>query len=189
MGGTCSPGHIFQGFIATPPRNVPDCISFRDVKFSDQATTVTISVITDVPCHVWVRLTLVEPQIHTKTITRRGVPFSSELRFCFVAYEDNEQIEAGDTLTHSWVKPAWPFCTTKWCYFWGYRLGIISPSTSAIFKHHNVLAIPAPAMTLLILEPWSSELPPPPVMYLLILEPWGNPEPPVFQKMLEHWTS
>jgi hypothetical protein len=116
---------------------MPPLISFRDVTFQDFRYDVLITVTTDVPCHLFCRLTLVEPQIHTKPIYRRGVQFSSELRFCFVSYEDNEQQQAGDTLIHTWLKPNWSYCITKWVYFWGYIAGQPSPSTSPFFKHHN----------------------------------------------------
>ncbi|GAH77228.1 unnamed protein product, partial [marine sediment metagenome] len=62
------------------------------------------------------------------------------IRFCFVVYEDNEQVEAGDTLTHTWLKAAWPVCETRWFYFIGNIAGVGSVSESPIFKFH----FPAP---------------------------------------------
>lgn len=67
----------------------------------------------------------------------------SELRFCFTVYEDNEQEEAGDTLTHTWIKPDWPPCTTKYFYLWGKVAGVTCVSTSPPFKHHNSYVAPA----------------------------------------------
>jgi hypothetical protein len=61
----------------------------------------------------------------------------SELRFCFVSYEDNEQAEPGDTYTHTWLKPAWGYCITKSVLFWGLVGGVVSPSTSPFFTYHN----------------------------------------------------
>jgi len=185
---------------------MPANISFRDVTFSGQVSTVTITVTTDVPCHLWCRLTLEKPRIHTKTVERRGVTFNSELYFCFVAYEDNEQIEPGDTLIHSWVKPAWGYCVTKYVYFWGYVGGVVSPSTSPFFSYHNKFSLviptmyqrvlepwtyytpPPPAMLFILLEPWSFFTPPTPAMHQLILEPWGQPAPAMHQLILEPWT-
>lgn len=112
----------------------------------DERHDVIITVVTDVPCHLWCRLTATEPQIHKKPIKRRGVQFSTELRFCFVSYTDYEQREAGDTITHTWLIQDWSFCMTFWVYFWGYVGGIISPSTSPFFKHHNSRVFP-PAIT------------------------------------------
>ncbi|MCJ7828265.1 MAG: hypothetical protein MUP81_00795 [Dehalococcoidia bacterium] len=68
----------------------------------------------------------------------------SELRFCFVSFEDNEQSEVGDTFTHTWVKPAWGYCVTKYVYFWGSVGGVTSPSTSPFFSFHNTYNIPPP---------------------------------------------
>lgn len=119
-------------------------ISFRDVKFFDCATSVSITVITDIPCHLFCRLTEYEPQIHTTTSERRGYVFVEGLRFCFVAYEDNEQLEEADTYIHTWIKPDWPACVSKWCYFYGQVAGQWAASTSPIFLRHNVYTLPPP---------------------------------------------
>lgn len=131
-----------QASIATIYRNVAENISFRDVQFTDDFESVFITVTTDIPCHLYCRLTETKPQIHLQSVLRRGAPFMSELRFCFTSFEDNEQAEAGDTLTHTWEKPNWGFCVTKWCYFFGSVTGIYSPSTSPFFEHHNTFVIP-----------------------------------------------
>lgn len=57
--------------------------------------------------------------------------------FCFDVYEDNEQEEAGDTITHTFIKPDWPVCQTRFFYFHGRIDGEPSPSTTAIFKQHH----------------------------------------------------
>jgi len=67
---------------------------------------------------------------------------NDDVRFCFTAYEDNEQLEGGDTLIHTFFKPAWPFSTTKWLYFWGEVNSEVSVSTSPIFKHQNTTGAP-----------------------------------------------
>lgn len=67
----------------------------------------------------------------------------SELRFCFTVYEDNEQEEAGDTLTHTFIKPAWSYCTTKYFYLWGKVSGVTCVSTSPPFHYHNTYEAPA----------------------------------------------
>ena len=129
-----------------PYRNPNPLISYRDVTFKDLVGQVEITVITDVPCHLWCRTTLEPPDIHAETVKRRGVIFNTELRFCFVAYEDEEQLEPGDVTTHHFLKPNWPYCTTKYVYFWGYVGGVLSKSSSPIFQHHNTL-VPIPHYT------------------------------------------
>lgn len=163
-------------------------ISFRDIVFTDETPHVVIVVTTDVPCHLWCRLTSEHPRVHLNSVLRRGEPFMSELRFCFVAYEDNEQTEAGDTLEHTWRKPAWGYCITKWCYFWGYVAGVVSPSTSPFFKHHNTSTIYVPTWTLMFEEPWTGEVPGELVMEQVFFEPWGTLELYWQQIFLEPWT-
>ena len=123
---------------------MPCQISFRDVIFTPSETGVRVQVWTDVPSHLYLRLSTTEPQIHKKSVTKRGLPQMEDYRYCFVAYEDNEQYEDGDTLTHTWWKPDWPVCTTKWGYFWGSRAGEVCVSTSPVFKYHNNGVAPVP---------------------------------------------
>lgn len=112
-------------------------ISFRDFEFHSSTTGVRIIIYTDIPCHLFCRLTTEPPHIHKKPVLLRGVRFNDDVRFCFTVFEDNEQFEAGDTLVHTWWKPDWAVCTTKWCYIWGTVGGVVSSSTSAILTYHN----------------------------------------------------
>ncbi|MBA7534360.1 hypothetical protein ES705_26606 [subsurface metagenome] len=96
------------------------------------------------PAHIWVRLSAKEPRIHKQPSLRRGVQFAEDVRFCFTVFEDNEQYEDGDTFVHTFYKQSWPFCTTKWFYFWGSIAGEVCISTSAIFKYHNDGISPVP---------------------------------------------
>ena len=122
---------------ATLPHSVSCFISFRDITFEPTLAGVLITAVTDVPSHLWVRLSSKHPWIHKKTSLIRGLPLKEDLRFCFTVYEDNEQQEPGDTFTHTWVKPDWPECTTKWLYLWGSVAGETCVSTSPLFKYHN----------------------------------------------------
>jgi len=112
-------------------------ISVRDIDFHASTIGVRIRVTTDAPCHLWVRLSSQTPRIHKKPSLRRGVAFAEDVRFCFTVFEDNEQEEPGDTVDHTWWKPDWPVCTTKWLYVWGSRSGEVCVSTTAPFKYHN----------------------------------------------------
>lgn len=96
----------------------------------------TIVVYTDTPCHLWCRITKEKPLKHTLPSRRRGTFLQGEVNFCFVVYDDNEQEEAGDTLIHTFIKPSWPHCETRWCYFIGTIDSQPSNSTSAIFPYH-----------------------------------------------------
>lgn len=155
-------------------------ISVRNVEFTGMPVTVLIVVTTDIPCHLYCRLTSKLPWIHKKPSLRRGVQFAEDVRFCFTVFKDNEQLEPGDTLTHTWLKPDWPYCTTKHCYFWGYVGGLVSQSSSPIFTYHNT----AP---LIIWEPWTRLFAPEPELELYFVEPWGG-YPGFILLYLEEWT-
>ena len=99
---------------------------------------VKIVVTTDVPCHLWCRITTTPPLTHFHPITVRGVTRMADPYFCFDNYHDNEQEEPGDTLTHTFIKQPWPYCETRYFYFHGSIAAVPSPSTSPIFKYHRI---------------------------------------------------
>lgn len=117
--------------------------SVRDVTFIPTAEGLYITVETDIPVHLFLRLTTRQPWVHKKPVLRRGMWLNDDVRFCFTVFEDNEQDEAGDTTMHTFWKTDWPPCTTKWFYFWGQVAAEVCLSTSPIFKYH----MPLPAET------------------------------------------
>lgn len=135
--GICRSEPTLPASIATPLPNLPDLFSVRDVTWVLSADSVTLTVITDVPCHLWMRWTLTKPRIHSKASVRRGLALMKDVRFCFTTYHDNEQEEDGDTLVHTFLKPDWPVCETRFFYFWGEITGEVSNSTSPLFELHN----------------------------------------------------
>lgn len=112
-------------------------ISFRDISFWPSTEGVRVIVTTDVPSHIWVRVTSVKPRIHKKTSIIRGLPLLDDVRFCFDVFDDFEQTEDGDTLEHTFWLKDWPVCTVKWLYLWGSRAGVVCVSTSVPFHYHN----------------------------------------------------
>lgn len=92
---------------------------------------------TNVPCHCYMRWTLKPPIKHIEPVFLRGFPIWSDLRQCFVAYHDNEQEEAGDTLTHTFIKTGWPVCETRYFFFWSKCATLNVVSTSPIFTKHR----------------------------------------------------
>lgn len=100
---------------------------------------------TDNPCHLYMRWSLVYPQMHAIPRYRRGIWLFDDKRFCFVSYFENEQEEAGDTYTHTFIKVGWPICQTRYFYFVGTKQADQQPSTSPIFtKHRFEPPIPQP---------------------------------------------
>lgn len=110
--------------------------SVRDISYRYLCDGFEITVTTDIPCHLYMRWTTVKPKIHVVPKYLRGIYMHGDPYFCFVAYIDNEQEEAGDTLTHTFVKHSWPVCETRWFHFWGKVAGATAPSTTAIFELH-----------------------------------------------------
>ncbi len=115
---------------------VPPRFSVRDVQSSKQLTGYIIVVTSDVPCHLFMRWTIENPRTHIDPELKRGAYFPARVRFCFVEYKDNEQQEAGDTLTHTFIKLGWPECQTRYFYFWGTMGGQDMVSDTPIFWLH-----------------------------------------------------
>ena len=95
-----------------------------------------IQLVTDEKCHLWLRWSLNPPQKHPRQRRLRGIEVKGDVYYCFTAYHDIEQNEAGDTLIHTFDCIDWPYCQTRWFYFHGTYAGDASPSTSCIFVHH-----------------------------------------------------
>lgn len=119
-------------------------ISVRDIDFHASTTGVRVQVTTDVPAHLYARVTSEPPRIHKKTAIIRGLRLQDDVRFCFTVFVDHEQVEAGDTLTHTWWEIDWPVCTTKHLYLWGEIGAVVSVSTSPVFSYHNDGLSPVP---------------------------------------------
>ncbi|MBA7534780.1 hypothetical protein ES705_27029 [subsurface metagenome] len=145
-------------------------------------------MITDTASHCWCRVSSNPPRIHKKSIKRRGTDFMSELRFCFTVYVDIEQLEPGDTTTHTFIVLDWPYCTTKYFYFWGSIDGVTCVSTSPPFHYHNAYIFIPPWGVVFFIEPWSHMPSPFGPVYLIFYEPWGVPELEFFLFFTESWS-
>jgi len=95
-----------------------------------------ITIDTDVACHCWLRYTDIKPQIHFEPKRRRGIQIYTDYRFCFVAYHDLEQDEAGDTYHHTFTWTGWEVCNFKYFYFWATSWGEPMISTTCTFYKH-----------------------------------------------------
>lgn len=119
--------------------------SVRDYSYRYHCNGFTITVTTDIPCHLWMRWSLVPPQVHSQPVLRRGLRMHDDVYLCFVAYHDNEQEEAGDTLIHTFVKRPWPICDRRYFHFWGTIAGVVAKSTTAVFNlHFNITRLTIP---------------------------------------------
>lgn len=97
----------------------------------------TIVITTDIPCHLFLRWTDKPPLKHPMAEYRRGILVPIGTRYCFVAWEENEQLEPGDTLIHTFEKRNWPVCQTRYFYFIGTKQAEEQPSASPIFQLHR----------------------------------------------------
>jgi len=133
--------HGAYGYIAPPAPPPPAAIGnwyITNIVQTQTATGYQIVVTTNVPAHLFLRWTLAPPGQHIKTVMERGAPVQKLIDQCFVATNDINQAEAGDTLTHTFLVEPWPYCQTRWFYFWGTRVMYRQPSTSPIYEKHNV---------------------------------------------------
>lgn len=124
--------------------------SIRDTVPDHSYTANTVVTTSDIPSHLWMRWTHVEPRIHRQPILKRGVWKSDDVRFCFDVYQDLEQQEDGDTTEHTFLFEPCTDCFQFWYYLWGYVGGVVSPSTTVIFKYPDLgNCPPAPTGTIL----------------------------------------
>jgi len=134
--------HMFAEFGVppsfTPPPEPPITNGLiTSLKYLRTDTGYHIVVTTNVPAHLFCEITTIPPRKHTSPLYRRGIAIQSKLRYCFVAYHENEQIEPGDTLYHTFIKEPWPDCETRYFLFRFKVDGEWLKSESPIFTRHR----------------------------------------------------
>lgn len=120
-----------------PPPDAPKNWAPMNLLLDDEIGAMEIVVTTDILVHLFMRWTLEKPLKHPLERFRRGIRLMDDTRYCFVAWEENEQIEKGDTFTHTFIKPGWAICETRYFYFIGTKCAEESPSASPIFYFHR----------------------------------------------------
>ncbi|MBA7633840.1 hypothetical protein ES703_41411 [subsurface metagenome] len=108
-----------------------------EVSYLHKPTSIVITCRTNNPCHLTLYYTEKEPVRHATSLVKRGLAVPWGAYFCFVAWNSVEQQEAGDTLIHTFEVPDWSYCQTKWFTFRGTVAGELSPSVTALLKHHH----------------------------------------------------
>ena len=104
-----------------------------DYAHSWTGATMTVVVTTDVPCHLWLRYTNSPERMHLQVKTKRGLRFMANPYYCFVAYQEIEQNEAGDTTEHTFTWGPWATNVCFWYYLRGTIATVASPSTSPVW--------------------------------------------------------
>lgn len=115
---------------------MPDRWLLTDYTHSWLNGVLTVTTVSDVSCHMWLRWTTVPPRLHLRSEEDRGLKKLGTPDYCFVEYDDIEQNEAGDTLEHTFTWPGWATCYRRWYLFWATINGNRSPSNTAIFELH-----------------------------------------------------
>lgn len=133
---------LFEVWGWTPPPDPPPDPVISNwapltIASSYRVDGLEIVITTDIPVHLYMRWTTEEPLKHPQAEYRRGILVPIGTRYCFVAWEENEQLEPGDTLIHTFLKDNWPVCQTRWFYFIGTKQAEEQPSASPIFVYHR----------------------------------------------------
>jgi hypothetical protein len=129
----------------TPPDPPINPFAILDVQQEDTREGIKFIVTTNVPCHLYMLWTNHEPWTHPVPGIRRGAAVTKEVRYCFVDWISNQQIEPGDTMYHTFIKEPWAICETRWFTFKAKVNDEWSPSVGPVFKKHRVKP-PAPQM-------------------------------------------
>lgn len=74
--------------------------------------------------------------VHNRVTTLGGYAFMTDPKYCLVEYNEVEQNEPGDTLSHTFNFPGWAVCEWRWWYIVATVDGAPSPSASCIFQAH-----------------------------------------------------
>lgn len=98
--------------------------------------TLYVACTTDVPCHMFLRWTDKEEHIHLHSKDVRGETFLGDPKYCFVEWNEVEQNEPGDTLSHTFHFSGWFVCARRWWMFRATIAAAESPSTTGIFSAH-----------------------------------------------------
>ncbi|MBA7582388.1 hypothetical protein ES708_24316 [subsurface metagenome] len=114
----------------------------KTIAQEDTPDGFTITITTDIPCHLWLYWTDKTPWTHPKGTIDRGLAVKTDSYWCFVAWHKIEQNEAGDTLIHTFSWPGWEKCQTKYFRFHGEIADEESVSDSPIHKKHKTEEVP-----------------------------------------------
>ncbi|MBA7629681.1 hypothetical protein ES703_37184 [subsurface metagenome] len=88
----------------------------------------------DVPCHVTLRRTQYRPKLREVTELRRGLRKIVRPRYSFYTTKEFDQLDAGDTLYHTFDMTKYPTLTRHYFHFIATAGGEPTPSNSGIFQ-------------------------------------------------------
>jgi len=107
------------------------------IAYTHSPSSSWVTITTNTPCHLTCYYTDKPPLRHNTSRTDRGLTLPWGAYYCFVAWHSVEQIEPGDTLTHTFAITPWAYCQTKYFAYRGTVADVLSPSVSPIFQHHH----------------------------------------------------
>jgi len=117
-------------------------------------TGKTITLRTDVHCHLWMHYSEQPPGRHDRMTMRRGLAEWNDPHWGFEEWAEIDQAEHGDTLLHTFTIDPWPVGVAYWYCFIGNIAGEASASVSPWWKQEEAL-LPPPAWQLIFEEPWT----------------------------------
>lgn len=120
----------------TPPASCNPHFLVIEYAHSWVNDTLYVACTSDVACHMYLRWTSVPMGVHNRVTTLGGYSFMTDPKYCMVQYNEVEQNEAGDTLTHTFNFAGWAECEWRWWYIVGTLGGEPSPSATCIFQAH-----------------------------------------------------
>ena len=120
----------------TPPPSSNPHFLLLEYAHSWVGDTLYVACVSDVPCHQWLRWTSVPMGVHNRVTTLGGYSFMTDPKYCLVQYNEVEQNEAGDTLSHTFNFAGWATCEWRWWYLVATLGGEPSPSATCIFQAH-----------------------------------------------------
>lgn len=123
--------------MATPPRWY-----MGNLRYTHWDTGMALCILTNTNCHLTCRWTENAPLRHRTSRLLRGENLPWSAYWCFNAYTDVEQEEAGDTAFHTFIFNDWLPGITRWWSCFGTIGGIDSPSATAIFEHTHPGGLP-----------------------------------------------
>ena len=115
-----------------------DHFAIISISYENLDNALKVIVGSNNPCHLTLYYTTSTPLTHKVTRIQRGLPTMGGAYWCFAGWTAIPQIEAGDTLIHTFIVPDWAFCQIRWFTFRGTISGNLSPSCGPIIEHHKV---------------------------------------------------
>lgn len=136
--GRTPPGHISRTLhgAPSPPPNPANRFLLLEYAHAWIGAILYIACTSDIACHMFLRWTAKPIGMHNRATDLGGFGFMTDPKYCFVEYNEVEQNEPGDTLSHTFNFGGWATCEWRWWLMVATVGGAPSPSATCIFQAH-----------------------------------------------------